>query len=66
MLDADDSDQTLTNIVAREAVVFQQILFLRIAIDTTRQGASQARHVGSTVLVADDVGVALDAFTEGV
>ena len=64
MLDADDGGQAFSDIVAGQTIVFQQLFLFGIPVDAAGQRCPKTGHVGSTVLVSNDVGVALDAFTE--
>ena len=66
MLDAHDGDKPFTHVIAGKTVILQQIFLLCIAVNAAGQGASQPRHVRTSILVANDVGVALDAFAEGI
>ena len=66
MLDADDGSQPFSDVITGQTVVFEQLFLLGVAIDAARQRRAKAGHVGSTVLVSNDVRVAVDAFAEGI
>ena len=66
MLDTHYCCETFSDVVPRKRVPFQQLVFLCITVDATRQCAAQTRHVGATVFVSNDVGVAKNALAERV
>ena len=66
MLDADDGSQPFSDVITGQPVVLEQFFLLGVAIDAARQRRAKAGHVGSAVLVSNDVRVAVDAFAEGI
>ena len=66
MLETHYRCEAFSDVIPRKRVAFQQLVFLSISVDATRQCTAQTGHVCATVFVSNDVGVAKNALAERV
>ena len=64
MFYAHDSRKSLTYVIARQRISFEEIFLFGVGIDGACKCCTQARHVRSTVFVTDNVRIATYRFAE--